>query len=34
MTVTVSAMVVVRESQEEYFSRKELSEMREDGRRY
>jgi len=29
-----SAMDVVRESQEEYFSRKELLEMREDGRRY
>jgi len=29
-----SAMDVVRESQEEYFSRKEFLEMREDGRRY
>jgi len=29
-----SAMDVVRESQEEYFSRKELLDMREDGRRY
>jgi len=29
-----SAMDAFRESQEEYFSRKELLEMREDGRRY
>ena len=28
------AMDAVRESQEEYFSKKELLEMREDGRRY